>query len=151
MVEKARKQIIGRLIRQKRKELNIGQTELGLAIWGSRRLSDSALQTKVSRMEHGDHWPPKDDLIRVIDHLGLWDEIFDLLPQPNKDDPPGFYLDPAWARYVPNLETMISLLSDLARKGNTDLFYRQLSLLCDSAAQEYESKQKNKKSKNSFF
>jgi hypothetical protein len=151
MVEKVRRKLIGGLIRQKRKFLNIGQTDLGLKIWDKGRLSKSAMQTKVSRLENGDYWPSKDELIRIIDFLDLWEDIFDLPSHPTEKEQAGFYIDPSWSQYIPNLEMMISLLSDLARKGKADLFYRQLALLCDSATQEYESKYMGKKGENGFL
>lgn len=137
MVDTSKRRRFGKVVKEKRKKLGLDQEQLGLEVWGAQGVSPSAAQTRISRIERGDYWPPREDVHKIIDHLNIWDEAF---AGPAIEDiaEDAIFLDPAWEEFVPNLRQMVQMMSDFARKGNATHFYHTLQLLCDVAKFEQE-------------
>jgi hypothetical protein len=132
MVDSTKRRRFGEAVKAKRNRLGLDQIQLGLEIWGAQGVSPTAAQTRVSRIERGDYWPKREDVIKIIDHLNLWEEAFGAAPE-------GFIvIDPAWERYVPNLRHIVDMLSGYARDGKTILFYDMLNHLCEVARVEMD-------------
>jgi transcriptional regulator with XRE-family HTH domain len=136
MVDKIKRQRFGKVVKEKRKRLGFDQLEFGRKIWDDdEEISPSALQTRVSRLERGDYWPPKDDLMKIVDQLNIWDEAF-AFPETELKAEGTLFLDPACEAYVPSLSQMVKMMSDFAKAGDATHFYQILNMLCDVARSE---------------
>jgi transcriptional regulator with XRE-family HTH domain len=140
MVDKQKRIRFGRVVKEKRKKLGMDQGQFGLEIWGSAGVSLTAAQTRISRIERGDYWPPREDIQKIIDHLNIWDDAF-ATPDDDQDRENWFRIDPAWADYIPNLANMLQMMSDFARKGDSDHFYQMLNLMNEIASKEAKKAQ----------
>lgn len=130
MVHKAKRQRFGQVVKAKRTQLGLDQMEFGIEIWGAKNLSPSAVQTRVSRLERGDYWPPKNDLQKIVDHLNIWEEAF-AFPESELAEKSNLIFDPACEEYIPNLSQMVKMMSDFAKSGDAAHFYQVLNMLCD--------------------
>jgi transcriptional regulator with XRE-family HTH domain len=130
MVKSAKRKRFGEAVRAKRTLLGMDQIQLGLEVWGAQGISQTAAQTRISRIERGDYWPKREDVIKIIDLLNLWEDAF-------AGNPEEFVaIDPAWEDYIPNFRAMADMLSAYARAGETALFYDMLNHLCEVARVE---------------
>lgn len=137
MISSRRRQEIGQLIRNKRKYLGLDQIGLAIKIWG-KKLSDGALQSKISRIERGESWADYSLVFEVIDALDLWDEVLETSPAGQVIEKSADCIDvekmiTSFEQFIPNLNEVLKILYNHARRGQADLFYRQLALLCDAA------------------
>lgn len=135
MVDKTKRERFGQVVKAKRKKLGFDQLEFGLEIWGGTEISSSALQTRVSRLERGDYWPPKEDLLKIVDYLNIWEDAF-AFPDAELKERGTLILDPACQTFIPNLSEMVKMMSDFAKAGDATHFYQILNMLCDIARTE---------------
>lgn len=132
MISSKRRQEIGRLIRERRKDLGIDQVALGIDIWGS-SLKPGAMQSRMSRIERGETWTDYHTIISIISALELWDEIFEPLQPENYSDT---IIEPELERYVPDIRDSLNIMNRYAKQGIPELVYRQLDYLCDAPREQ---------------
>lgn len=128
MISSKRRREIGRLIRERRKDLGIDQVALGIDIWGS-TLKPGAMQSIMSRIERGETWTDYKTIIHIITALELWDEIFDPLHAEIDEDT---IIEPELERFIPDIRDSLNIMNRYAKQGIPELVYRQLDYLCDA-------------------
>lgn len=139
MISAKRRLEIGRIIQRKRKVLGIDQVALANRVWHE-NISSGALQSRISRIERGESWPDYKLVFDVIEELELWDQVLDpadlqqiAMPTAQDDLITFDQMIPSLEKYIPGLRESLKLLHTYSLHDCADLFYRQLSILCDTA------------------
>lgn len=107
MLTDPKKRQLGRIIRDKRKRLGIGQSELGKMVWTGPEVTEAALQARVSRVETGRYTPSPIEVLSILDALEI--EISDLIGDEEQEEKP--MLSRAVEERYPELAAYVGLLN----------------------------------------
>lgn len=133
MAAEATRQRFSDIIINKRKIKSIDQKTLGLEIWPD--VTPTVAQSRISRIERGDYWPPAGDIVKLIDFLNLWDDIL------NPDFKDKIILDMACEKFTPSLSMMAKMMSRFARENNAAQYYAVIRLLYETSINQEKSLQ----------
>lgn len=122
MLNDGKKLHVAKILKDRRKTLDIGQAELGCAVWDSPRLSETAAQARISRIENGRLWPTPMELFKIMGKLRLGVEDLVLVPSSNEntDDSGIVRLLPELAERYPELSAHINVLNTYQQQGRPD-------------------------------